>query len=91
MGWFNKTFNKVFKPVSKILKPVTKILGLDVKPTIAVSQAEAEKIVSETAEEAKKKKKALLASQSNQYWTSGGQLGQELTNGQSGRSNIFGN
>ena len=85
MGGISKVFKKVFKPV-------TKILGLDVKqPTIAVSQAEAEKTVSETEEEAKKKKKALLASQSNQYWTSGGQLGQELTNGQSGRSNIFGN
>lgn len=84
MGGVSKVFKKVFKPV-------TKILGLDVKPTIAVSQAEAEETVSETEEEALKKKKALLASQSNQYGTSGGQLGQEFTNGQSGRSNIFGN
>ena len=82
---------KVFKPITKILKPVTKILGLDVKSTVADSQVEAEKIVAETKEEALKKKKALLATQENQYGTSGGQLGQEFTNGKSGRSNIFGN
>ena len=81
----------VSRAFTKIFKPVTKVLGLDIKSTVADSQVEAEKIVAETEEEALKKKKALLAMQENQYGTSGGQLGQEFTNGKSGRSNIFGN
>lgn len=84
MSFFKKVFTKIFKPV-------TKILGLDIKSTVGNSQVEAEKTVAKTEEEALKKKKALLAMQENQYGTSGGQLGQEFTNGKSGRSNIFGN
>lgn len=84
MGGFSGALAKIFKPASKLL-------GLDIKPRVATSQARAEKTVAETEEEALKKKKALLTMQDNQYGTSGGQLGQEFTNGKSGRSNIFGN
>ena len=78
--------------MGSVMKPIAKVLGLNTKITpIQSATKAAEDVVEVSAEEAAKKKKALLAQNGLSYGTSGGQLGQEFTGGASGRSTIFNN